>query len=218
MRFLTILLIFFALDANAWMESWAPTFKSTPAKYRKLSAQSVANYVCAAWGEEDEGSIRLEYSQGGALDLNGDKVEDYVFIVPWVGNGLNAYGHNVYFVVSDGEGGWKESVMECYGANISDLVTVDDKPYFRVSNFYENFEKSIHNHWVYQILSFGKNGTVKCANAELGKPFPAVTIFYNNPKFKQIELTAGDLKKIAAELKPKPSKPQSKALLQRCMR
>jgi hypothetical protein len=36
----------------------------------------------------------------------------------------------------------------------------------------------------------------------LGKQFPAVTIYYINPKFKQIELTKGDLTKIAAGTKP----------------
>lgn len=42
---------------------------------------------------------------------------------------------------------------------------------------------------------------MRCANEEVGSPFPAVTIFYDNPKFKQIELTAADLKKIADETK-----------------
>ena len=44
---------------------------------------------------------------------------------------------------------------------------------------------------------------MRCSNADFGKQFPAVTIFYNNPKFKQIELTQGDLKKIADNTKPK---------------
>ena len=34
----------------------------------------------------------------------------------------------------------------------------------------------------------------------------AVTIYYIKPKFRQIELTAGDLKKIAAKTKPKSHK------------
>lgn len=218
MRFLTILLLFLAFNANAWMERWAPEFKTTPAKYRKLSAQSVTNFVNAAWGDEGEESIRSQYSQGGAFDLNGDKIEDYVFVIPWIGCGLAGDGYNVYFIVSNGKGGRTESVMECFGADISDLVSISGKPFFKVSSFHGHFEKSIHNHWVYQMLSFGKDGTVKCANAEIGKPFPAVTIFYENPKFRQIELTTGDLKKIASELKPKPCKPSSKDLLQRCTR
>jgi hypothetical protein len=69
--------------------------------------------------------------------------------------------------------------------------------------FFNHFEKSKHNHWVYQVFSFDKNGALRCSNEDFGKQFPAVTIFYNNPKFKQIELTSGDLKKIAAETKPK---------------
>ena len=45
---------------------------------------------------------------------------------------------------------------------------------------------------------------MKCSNADFGEKFPAVTIYYIKPKFRQIELTAGDRKKIAAETKPDP--------------
>ena len=43
---------------------------------------------------------------------------------------------------------------------------------------------------------------MKCGNADFGEKFPAVTIYYIKPKFRQIELTAGDLKKIADGTKP----------------
>jgi hypothetical protein len=43
---------------------------------------------------------------------------------------------------------------------------------------------------------------MRCGNGDFGKQFPAVTISCANPKFKQIELTKGDLKKIADETKP----------------
>ena len=80
-----------------------------------------------------------------------------------------------------------------------DLVKVAGKTYFRHSTFFEGFEKSRHNHWVYQVFSFDKNGDVVCANGDFGKLFPAVTIYYIKPKFRQIELTAGDLKQIEDE-------------------
>ena len=70
------------------------------------------------------------------------------------------------------------------------------------SSFFYEFEKSQHNHWVYQMFSFDTNGVMRCANLEIGASFPAVTIFYNNPKFRQIELTDADLKKIADKTKP----------------
>ena len=44
---------------------------------------------------------------------------------------------------------------------------------------------------------------MRCANADIGKSFPAATIFYSNPKFKAIELTQADRRKIAQETKPK---------------
>ena len=185
-------------EASAWMDPWAPVFKAAPASVQALSRTSVSNYVCTALGYE----FRWKYSEGYALDLNDDGTEDQVFIIPWMGNGLNASGYDVYFLVSNGAKGWRKTVIEGYGVEKSDFVKVAGKTYFRHSQFFEHFEKSPHNHWVYQVFSFDKSGAMKCSNADLGKQFPAVTIYYINPKFKQIELTKGDLKKIAAGAKP----------------
>ena len=199
---LTFVSALFALvltfEASAWMDPWAPVFKAAPASVQALSRTSVSNYVCTALGYE----FRWKYSEGYALDLNDDGTEDQVFIIPWMGNGLNASGYDVYFLVSNGAKGWRKTVMEGYGVEKSDFVKVAGKTYFRHSQFFEHFEKSPHNHWVYQVFSFDKSGAMKCSNADLGKQFPAVTIYYINPKFKQIELTKGDLKKIAAGAKP----------------
>ena len=187
-----------AFDANAWMDPWAPVFKATPASVQALSRTSVSNYVCNILGDE----FRWKYSEGYALDLNDDGTEDQVFIIPWMGNGLLASGYDVHFLVSNGAKGQRKTVMEGYGVEKSDFVKVAGKTYFRHSKFFEHFEKSPHNHWVYQVFSFDKSGAMKCSNADLGKQFPAVTIYYINPKFKQIELTQGDLKKIADKTKP----------------
>ena len=200
MRVAFVVLILLVLDANAWMNAWAPTFKSTPAKFRKLPANSVSAFIEGSKTEDRE--FRGKYSKGAALDLNGDGIDDFIFIIPWMGNGLNASGYSVHFIVSDGAKGRTETIVECYGAELSDLVKVGGKTYFRQSNFFSEFEKSKHNHWVYQMFSFGTNGVMRCANAEVGRPFPATTVFYENPKFKQVELTAADLKKIADESKP----------------
>ena len=186
-------------EASAWMDPWAPAFKATPANVQALSRTSVSNYVCTALGYE----FRWKYSEGYALDLNDDGTEDQVFIIPWMGNGLLASGYDVHFLVSNGAKGQRKTVMEGYGVEKSDFVKVAGKTYFRHSEFFEHFEKSQHNHWVYQMFSFDKSGAMKSSNADFGKQFPAVTIFYNNPKFKQIELTQGDLKKIADNTKPK---------------
>ena len=186
-------------EASAWMDPWAPAFKATPANVQALSRTSVSNYVCTALGYE----FRWKYSEGYALDLNDDGTEDQVFIIPWMGNGLNASGYDVYFLVSNDAKGWRKTVMEGYGVEKSDFVKVAGKTYFRHSQFFEHLEKSPHNHWVYQVFSFDKSGAMKCSNADLGKQFPAVTIYYINPKFKQIELTKGDLKKISDKTKPR---------------
>ena len=179
-------------EASAWMDKWAPAFKATPANVQALSRTSVSNYVCNAL---EDYVFSWKYSEGYALDLNDDGIKDQVFIIPWMGNGLNASGYDVHFLVSNGAKGWRKTVMEGYG--------VGGKTYFRHSQFFEHFEKSPHNHWVYQVFSFDKSGAMKCSNADLGKQFPAVTIFYINPKFKQIELTKGDLKKISDKTKPR---------------
>ena len=188
-------------DACAWMDKWAPAFKSKPVDVQVLSEAAVSNYVCSA-REEDYKSF-WHYCEGYALDLNGDGIKDRVFFLPWMGNGLNAAGSDVHFLVSNGAKGRKKTVMEGYGVGKEDFMKVAEKTYFRHSMFFNHFEKSEHNHWVYQVFSFGKDGAMRCSNGDFGTLFPAVTIFYENPKFRQIELTKGDLKKIAAETKPK---------------
>ena len=196
----SVFALFLAFDASAWMDQWAPAFKSTPADVQVLPGTSVSNYVCTA---REDFEFCLQYCKGYALDLNDDGIKDQVFILPWMGNGLNASGADVHFIVSNGAKGRKKTVMEGYGVEKADFVKVAGKTYFRHSMFFNQFEKSNHNHWVYQMFSFDKNGAIRCGNGDFGKQFPAVTIFYNNPKFKQIELTKGDLKKIAAGTKPK---------------
>ena len=188
----------FAFSANAWMDQWAPAFESTPANVQALPETSVSNYVCTARADFE---FRWQYCKGYTLDLNDDGAKDQVFILPWMGNGLNASGYDVHFIVSDGAKGWKKSIMEGYGVDKADFVKVAGKTYFRHSMFFNQFEKSKHNHWVYQLFSFDKNGTMRCSNDGFGNKFPAVTIYYINPKFKQIELTKGDLKEIADKTK-----------------
>ena len=73
---------------------------------------------------------------------------------------------------------------------------------FSDSAFFNEFEKSKHNHWVYQVFSFDKKGVMKCGNKDFGKLFPAVTIYYVKPRFKQIDLTRRDRRKIADETMP----------------
>lgn len=195
----SIALSVLAPNAHAWMDQWAPEFKSDPVEVKKLSSHSVSNFVKTARSECPEAYAL--YSKGCSCDLNGDGVDDFMFIIPWMGNGLNASLEEVFFIVSDGKDGRIENVVEGYGIETSDLVKVKGKVYFRHSYFIGELEKSKHNHWAYQIFAFGKDGKMRCANEEVGSPFPAVTIFYGNPKFKQIELTAADLKKIAEETK-----------------
>ncbi len=200
MRVVFAALVLLTFNAYAWMEKWAPMFKCAPANYRVLPAESVKSFVEAF--KSADAKFRGGVSKGAAVDLNGDGVDDYVFIIPWMGCGLGAAGYNVHFIVSDGAKGRMETIVECYGADWSDFVKVGEKTYFRQSNFFSEFEKSKHSHWVYQVFSFDKNGVMKCANAEVGRPFPAVTVFYNKPKFKPAELTAADLKRIEKETKP----------------
>ena len=186
-------------EAKGWRDGWAPELKCEPAKVRMLSAAAVSNYYNRVGFEFG----CAEYSQGAALDLNGDGFYDFVYIIPWMGCGLNADGYEVIFQVSNGTNCVVETEMEGYGVELSDLVKISGKVYFRQSEFFGSFEKSEHNHWVSQMFSFETNGTVRCANADFGGKFPAATIYYENPKFKQIELTSADRKKITEETRPK---------------
>ena len=195
-----ILLLALSFGAHAWMDHYAPKLKSTPAKLSVLSKKNIK------WFVEDvksDSEFVSKYSEGVGVDLNDDGYKDFVFIIPWMGNGLSASGYNAHFIVSNGKGGRVENMIEGYGIETSDIVTINGKIYFRHSAFFESFEKSQHNHWVFQIYSFDTNGIMRCANADIGKSFPAATIFYSNPKFKAIELTDADRRKIAQEAKPK---------------
>lgn len=196
MRILFILLLLLTCHAQAWMEQWMPPFNASPVKIRPLPMKSVNYFVGRVQGKDDA-ELYAQYSKGGALDLNGDGVEDIVFIIPWMGCGLNANGYTVYFIVSDGANWRTENVLEGFGVDWSDFVRVGKKIYFRHSDFFGPFEKSRHNHWVYQMFTFDKRGVMKCANEDFGTKYPAVTIFYDNPKFRQIKLTVADRKKIS---------------------
>lgn len=181
-------------SANAWMDDWAPAFNCTPAAAEKLSETNVSNFVSKVPFEDMDSY--WQYCEGYKLDLNGDGIKDFVYILPWMGCGLAACGYDAHFRVSAGANGWADTVIEGYNISKDDLVNVAGKTYFRHSHYCGDLEKSAHNHWIYQVFSFDKNGTMICSNSDFGKLFPAVTIYYINPKFKQIELTSGDLKKI----------------------
>jgi hypothetical protein len=195
----TLSVLFLAFDANAWMEQWAPEFTSTPMAVLELSEATVSNYVFSV---KDDFSFSWQYCDGYTLDLNDDGINDQVFLIPWMGDGVKADGFDVHFIVSNGAKNWKKTVIKGYGVDKSDFVKVEGKTYFRHSAFFNEFEKSKHNHWVFQVFSFDKKGAMKCSNGDFDKLFPAVTIFYIKPRFWQIELTRRDLKKIAAETKP----------------
>jgi hypothetical protein len=195
-----ILLLALSSGAHAWMDSYAPKLKSVPAKLSVLSQKNIKWFV---ENVKSDSAFVSEYSKGVGVDLNNDGYKDFIFIIPWMGNGLSASGYNAHFIVSDGKGGRVENIIEGYGIKTSDIVNIDGKIYFRHSAFFESFEKSQHNHWVFQIYSFDTNGIMRCANADIGKSLPAATIFYSNPKFKAIELTDADRRKIAQETKPK---------------
>lgn len=185
-------------DVEAWMDQWAPKFACETAKVRMLSQVSVSNFL-------EKAGIDIgwpEYVRGGALDLNGDGFYDFVYIVPWMGCGMNADGYDVRFYVSNGTNSVTESVIEGYGVEMSDLVKVKGKCYFRLSKFFGPFEKSDHNHWVHHVYSFDTNGVMRCVNAEFGGIFPAATVFYNNPKFKRLQLTPVDREEVKKAFTP----------------
>ena len=194
---MTILLLTF--NANAWMDQWAPEFTATNVVVQALSEPVVSNFVFSV---HKDFAFSWQYCEGYTLDLNGDDIEDQVFIIPWMGKELDASGYDVYFVVSDGAKGWRKTRMKGYGVNKRDFVKAEDKMYFRHSAFFHEFAKSKHDHWVFQVFSFDKKGVMKCSNKDFGKMFPAVTIAYIKPRFWQIELTRRDLKTITAETQP----------------
>ena len=76
-------------SANAWMEDWAPAFNCTPAAAEKLSETNVSNFVSKVRFEKDS---YWQCCEGYKLDLNGDGIKDFVYILPWRGSGLGGMG------------------------------------------------------------------------------------------------------------------------------
>ena len=184
-------------SAHAWMDDWAPKFDCTPAEVEELPAANVSNFVCTVHVEDlDRDDSYWERCEGYSLDLNDDGIKDSVYFLPWMGCGLAACGYDVHFRVSAGANEWTDTVIAGTGISKDDLVNVAGKTYFRHSDVFWHLEISKHNHWVYQVFSFDKQGEMICSNGDFGKLFPAVTIYYINPKFKRVELTKGDLKQI----------------------
>jgi len=207
---LACVLILSALTLNAWQEHNAPNFKWTPLKMRVAEKQEKWNYIKAS-GLSDGDVIEIEksedgmtkvvetfvtqYSSVGIADLNDDGVNDAMIIVPWMGNGLNADGHSIAFLVSDGKCGRILTVTEGHGQDLDDIAVINGRKYFMSSDF--RYGEG-HNYWIYRPYEFCKDGNVREASAKIGKPFPAFTIFYDNPKFKA-EVITPQLKKMIDE-------------------
>ena len=140
MRTTFAVLILLAVDAYAWMEEWAPAFKATPANYRALPVENVRTFVetLKSYNEYKYLEIQVRFSKGATLDLNGDGIDDFVFIIPWMGFGLAGDGYCAHFLVSDGAKGRMENIVKCYGAELADLVKVGGKTYFRQSYMHRN--------------------------------------------------------------------------------
>lgn len=181
-------------NAFAWMERWQPKITVTPAEIEEFPEGTAGAFVGLLNTRLMVSDTYGAYCTGGLIDLNGDDIKDYVFLLPWMGCGLNASGYEVHFIVSGGVKGRIETIVDGYGVELSDIVTINGKVYFLHSMFFNSFEKSEHNHWVYQAFSFNKDGTMRRANSDFGNLFPAVTIFYENPKFRRVVLTPNDLK------------------------
>lgn len=194
-----LIAVFYSFDLSAWMKPWEPKLNCVRAELTVLPTDKVTAFLIQHC---DDYQSSAKYSEGGEIDLNGDGIKDYAFFVPWMGNGLNASGYNAHFIVSDGKGGRVENIIEGYEPSLDDIVRVNGGIYYKHSAFFRKFERSDHNHWVYQFFSFGKDGVMRHANDEIGSRFPAVTIYYSKPRFKQIELTPNDRQKILDETKP----------------
>lgn len=219
MRVLFVVMLLFVLVANAWENEHAPAFKMKPAAVEAMPASGLTNFVrrvirngffrevCDEEYLNSPSNFFYEYSWGCVLDLNGDGIKDFVFRIPWMCMGVSGAMSTVHIIVSDGKGGRIENVIEGYYVETNDFVEIAGKPYFRQSTHFEqendkcSFEKSPYDHWVYQVFAFGKDGIMKLANSEVGWKLPKATID-GDQKFRQVGLTASDLKKIARITRP----------------
>ena len=121
------------------MEDWAPAFNCTPVAAEKLSETNVSNFVSKVRFEEDS---YWQCCEGYKLDLNGDGIKDFVYILPWRGCGLAGDGYYAHFRVSAGANGWTDTIIDGYNISKEDLVNISGKVYFRNSHYCGNMEKA----------------------------------------------------------------------------
>ena len=86
----------------AWMAPWAPQLKAAPVKIQAFSEETMAAFLSLLDTDFASYEPHAEYCAGGRIDLNGDEIDDYVFILPWMGCGLAAQGYTAHFIVSGG--------------------------------------------------------------------------------------------------------------------
>jgi len=135
-----------------------------------------------------------------AADLNEDGKKDFIVCAWWGGCGLAAFGCDVFFFLSSPRGYWKTR-FKVYCFEKEDILRVNNKNYFLLTTFQSWSTENGHNYWLNRIYSFGKDGRMYEADAEIGSPFPSYIQYLERETHEQAKLSEDSKKRMWEEAK-----------------
>ena len=135
-----------------------------------------------------------------SADLNGDGQKDLIICAPWCGCGLAALGCDVFFFLSSPTGPVKTR-FKAYCFEKEDILQVGGKNYFLLTTFQHWSTENGHNYWLNRIYSFGKDGQMREADAEIGPPFPSFIQYLYRETHEQADLSEDTKQRMWEEAK-----------------
>ena len=123
-----------------------------------------------------------------SADLNGDGQKDFIVSAEWCGCGLASLCSDLFFFLSSPEG-YVKTLLHVFCFEKEDILHVGEKNYFLLTTFQHWSTENGHNYWLNRIYSFGKDGRMREADAEIGPPFPSYIQYLYRETHEQANLS-----------------------------
>ncbi len=135
-----------------------------------------------------------------SADLNEDGRKDFIICAWWGGCGVAMLGCDVFFFLSSPQG-YLKTRFRAYCFDKEDILRVNNKNYFLLTVYQSWSTENGHNYWLNRIYSFGKDGRLYEADAEIGSPFPSYIQFLERETHEQAKLSDDTKKRMWDEAK-----------------
>ena len=166
----------------AWQGRYAPNYKRTSLPLTEGSEALMAKLV-----DLD----RYPPVSGKDLhiaDLNEDGKPDYIVCAGWGGCGLAAGACELHIFLSAPDGCYRTR-MQVHSFEPQDILRVNGKNYLLLTLFQYWSTEDGHNYWLHRIYSFGKDGRLREADAEIGPPFPSFIRYLSRENHEEAKLS-----------------------------